>query len=89
MYLLNINVLPLVKYIRPNSVLVICCGLLAKWLRVRVRAWARECTSCTCTFFPSGLISVLNTFVFVGSLVSVCDITYGYSIDDVMQHESW
>ena len=33
-----------VGYIRPKSALVICCGLLAKWLRVM--AGARECTSC-------------------------------------------
>ena len=37
--------------IRLNSALVVCCGLLAKWLRIwvriRVRAGARECTSCT------------------------------------------
>ena len=58
-----------VGYIRPNSVLVICCGLLAKWLRVRVRvrAGARECTSCP-FFFPSGLTSVVD---FVGSIVFV------------------
>ena len=35
--------------------LAVRCGLLAKWLRVkvrvRVRAWARECTSCA-FFFP-------------------------------------
>ena len=61
--------------IRLKSVLVVCCGLLAKWLRVRVRsrvrirAGARECTSCP--FFSSGLIRVANTFVFVGSVVSV------------------
>ena len=33
--------------LRPDSVLVVCCGLLAKWLRVR--AGAREC--CTFLFF--------------------------------------
>ena len=35
--------------IRPDIALVICCDLLPKWLRVmvRVRAGARECTSCT------------------------------------------
>ena len=55
--------------------LVVCCGLLAKWLRVRLRArarpraGARECTSCT--FFPTGLISVVNTIVFIGSVVFV------------------
>ena len=49
-----------IKYIRPNSVLAVRCGLLAKWLRVRVgvrvrvrvrvrvTVWARECT---CAFF--------------------------------------
>ena len=33
------------------STLVVCCGLLTKWLRVRVRAGVRECTSST-FFFP-------------------------------------
>ena len=39
------------------SALVVCCGLLAKWLKVRVRvrvtarAGASGCTSCT-FFFP-------------------------------------
>ena len=28
-------------YIRPNSMLVVCCGLLAKWLRVWVRVRVR------------------------------------------------
>ena len=52
-----------------------CCGLLAKWLwvRVRVRAGAWEYTRCSFFFFFSGLISVVNTFVFVGSVVSVRD----------------
>ena len=54
---------------------------LYKWLRVRARAWARECTSCA-VFFSSGIISVVNIFVFGGS-VSVQQITYEYSIDDV------
>ena len=67
---------------RPNSVPVICSGLLAKWLRVRVRvrAGARDCTRCT--FFLSSVKGVVNTFVFVGS-VSVQWITYKYSTDDV------
>ena len=80
--------LPRIKYIRPNSVLAVRCGLLAKWLRVRVRgrvtvrvrAWARECTSCV--FISTGLISVVNVLIFGGS-VSVRRITYEYSIDDV------
>ena len=73
------------------SALVVCCGLLAKWLRVKVRvrvrvmAGARECTSCT--FFPLWFISVVNTSVFVGSVYSLrkCArrVTYGYSIDYV------
>ena len=67
------------------SALVVCCGLLAKWLRVRVRAGARECTRCT--FFFLWFISVVNTSVFVGSVYSLrkCArrVTYGYSIDDV------
>ena len=59
--------------------LALRCGLLAKWLKVmvRVRAWARECTSCV--FFPSGLISV-SIFVFGGSVGAR---GYEYSIDDV------
>ena len=40
-----------IGYIRPNSMLVVCCGLLAKWVRVRVRvrvrAEDREFTGCT------------------------------------------
>ena len=73
------------------SALVVCCGLLAKWLRarvrvrVRVRAGARECNKCT--FFSLWFISVVNTSVFVGSVYSLhkCTrrVTYGYSIDDV------
>ena len=51
--------LPRIKYIRPNSVLAFRGGLLAKWLRVRarvrVRAWAKECTSCV-FFFLWGII---------------------------------
>ena len=38
-------------YIGLNSVLVVCCGLLAKWLRVRVRAGARECIRYTFFFW--------------------------------------
>ena len=74
--------LPWIKYIRPNSVLVVCCGLLAKWLRVRVRvrAWLGPGNALAVFFiFSSGLISVVNTFVFGGS----GRITYEYSIDDV------
>ena len=43
------------------AVLIVCCGLLAKWLRVsvRVRAGAMECTSCT--VFSPFFISVVNT----------------------------
>ena len=57
------------------SALVVCCGLLAKWLRVRVRvrvrvrAGARECTRCT--FFFLWFISVVNTSVFVGTVYSL------------------
>ena len=73
-----------IKYIRSNSVLAVHCGLLAKWLRVRVsRVRARECTSCCVLFvFSSGIISVVNIFVFGGS-VSARQITYEHSIDDV------
>ena len=59
-------------------------GLLAKWLRVRVRirAGARKCTSCT--FPPIWFISVVNTSVFTGSIYSLSKwFTYEYSIDDV------
>ena len=76
---------------RPHSVLVICCGLLAKWLRVRVRvrvrirAGARKCTRCP--FFSSGLISVVNTIVFIGSVVSVSMrlVTYGIRSCDLLR----
>ena len=70
--------------LRPDSALVVCCGLLAKRLRVRVRirAGARECTSCT--FFPLWFISVVNTSVFTGSIYSLSKLfTYGHSIDDL------
>jgi len=42
-------------YIRLKSALVVCCGLLAKWLRVwvRVRAGDRECTNYTFFFLCS------------------------------------
>ena len=63
--------------------MLVCCGLLAKWLRVRVRIRIRirirvgeRGMHYSCTFFPSGLISVVNTFVFVGS-VSMRQVTYG------------
>ena len=54
--------------------LIVCCGLLAKWLkvrvrvRVRVRAGARDCTRCAFFFFSCSVISVVNTFVFVGTV---------------------
>ena len=77
------------------SALVVCCGLLAKWfrvkvrVRVRVRAGARECTSCT--FFSLWFICVVNTS-FVGSVYSLrkCArrVTGGYSID-VVTAWSW
>ena len=55
---MNISIVrcAVIGYIRPNSVLVICCGLLAKWLRVRVRvrAGARECTNYTFILLSSG-----------------------------------
>lgn len=77
---------PWIKYIRPNNVLVVACGLLAKWLRVRIRvrirAAARECTRFLFSFF-SCLISVVNTFVF-GISVSARLITYEYLINDVI-----
>ena len=46
--------------VKPNSVLVVCCSLLAKWLMVWVwvRASIRECTTCRCrvyfSFLPKG-----------------------------------
>ena len=62
--------------VRPYGVLVVRSSLLAKWLRewvirdrVRVRAGARECN--TSIFFSLVLIkSVVNIFVFVGSVTS-------------------
>ena len=38
--------------LRPDSTLVVCYGLWTKWLRVRVRAGARECTSCSVVDTP-------------------------------------
>ena len=77
---------PCIIYVRPNNVLVVACGLLAKWLSirisVRIRAAARECTSFFFTFF-SCLISVVNTFIFGGS-VNARLITYEYLINDVI-----
>ena len=78
--------------------LVVCCGLLAKWLRIRVRvkvwvrirARGRDCTRCiSFLFFSCSVISVVNTFVFVGTVSarrarrSGRRVTYAYSIDDV------
>ena len=53
--------------------LVVCCGLLAKWLRVRVRikAGARDCTRCVS--ISCSVISVVNTFVFVSARRSAHD----------------
>ena len=60
--------------------LVVCCGLLAKWLRisamVRVRAGARECI--ICTFFSLWLF----VSVVIDDIVQR-RITYEYSIGDV------
>ena len=64
------------------SALVVCCGLLAKWLRVRVwvrvwvrvrvRAGARECSRCT--FFFLWFISVaLSSLAQYTVSVSACD----------------
>ena len=73
-------------WLRPYNVLVVWCGLLGKQLRerVRVREGARECTIC----LSSGLISVVDNFVFVGSRKCVT-VTYEYSIDDIPQSGSW
>ena len=73
--------MPLLKYIRPNSVLVVCCGLLAKWLGIGLGLgpgnvqyffflWSFECS---------------EHLVFIGSVVSISawQITYEYSIDDI------
>ena len=72
--------------------IVKCAGCLVwldSWLRerFRVRAGARECT----IFLSSGLISVVENFAFVGSLVSskCVTVTYEYSIDDVPQRGLW
>ena len=65
-----------VGYIRLNSVLAICCGLLAKWLRVRVRVRvtlgqgpgkALAVLFLLLLLFFSGLVSVVNN---LSSLVS-------------------
>ena len=55
-------------------------------VRVRLRARARECTSSTLS--SSGLISVVNTFVFVGSVVSVSK-EYMYATDHLWLHVTW
>ena len=70
--------MPLGKYTRPYSVLIVWSGLLAKLLRervrvrARVRAGARECITFL-SLFSCGLINVVN--IFVGSVVS-----HGYLI---------
>ena len=87
-HLLNIYSPLCCHYIRPNSVLFVCCGLLAKWSRVRVRAEAMNCTSYTSFFSLSlslsslVLISAVNTIVFVGAVVSV-SARREYLTDDV------
>ena len=69
--------------LRPDSALVVCCGLLAKWLRVWVRIWvrvrvrvragARECTSCT------WFISVVNTLICVHWLGIIIIIKFHFT----------
>ena len=52
--------------------MLVCCGLLAKWLRVRVRvrirAGASDCKSCISIFFFPCSVRVVNTFVFVSTV---------------------
>ena len=67
--------------------LVVRCGLLAKWLRVSLGLGlglgpGNALAVLFVCFFPSGIISVVNIFVFGGS-VSAQRITYEYSINDV------
>ena len=76
--------------LRPDSAVVVCCGLLAEWLKVRVRvrvsAGARECTSCT--FFVCFVVVVFFWFISVVNLVfvslvytvfvSACDVLFIY-----------
>ena len=74
------------------SVLVVCCGLLAKWLRVkvsvrvgvRVRAGAWGCTSCTffSLVYKCGEHLCLH-WLSILSRKCALRVTYGYSIDDV------
>ena len=80
-HLLNIYSPLCCRRLNANNVLVVCYGLLAKWLMVRVRARARECTSCT--FFPSGHISVVNTFIGFVVFISARQVTYEHSIHDI------
>ena len=69
--------------IRPNSVLAIRCGLLAKWLRVsRLGLGLGPGNAQAVLFFCCGIISVVNIFIFGGS-VSLRWTTYEYLIDDV------
>ena len=71
---------PGIKYIRPDSVLAVCCDLLSKWLRVRVRVRVSLGQGMHCVFFVfffSGNISVVNIFIF-GGLVSARRKSYEY-----------
>ena len=61
-----------------------CCGLLAKWLTIRVMIGVLGLelglgSGNAMHFLSSGLISVENTFIFSGS-VGMRWITYEYSI---------
>ena len=77
--------MPLLKYIRPNSVLVVCCGLLAKWLGIGLGLGLGPGNVQYFFFFFLWSYKCSEHLVFVGSVVSISawQITYEYSIDDI------
>ena len=85
-----------VGYIRPNSVLVVCYGLLARWLRVRVRvririmvrAGARECTRCLFFHTLSGKKMVTGVQVVTASQVQSIRCRWQAGSCPEIRHES-
>ena len=65
--------LPWIKYIRPNSVPVVCCGLLAKWLRVRVRLRLGPWNGLAGCFF---VVIVVVVVVVVAVLFCFCSFVF-------------
>ena len=75
--------MPRIKYIRPNSVLTVRCGLLAKWLRVRVRVGLGPGNALVVLFFSLWYYKCGKHLRLFGGSVSARRTTYEYSIDDV------